>query len=88
MKRDLHRLAEDELRRCTPVSQEGCCDVAARVDVAANGRPRSDAEFLDRARGLAAGLFGEAFEITNEGQRWIWCDMCEEALRRASNAEI
>jgi hypothetical protein len=64
-----------------PRCQEDCCAVAARVDVWLLGVPRSDAERLTRALGMAKGLFGPAYEEADEGQRWQWIDMCERALR-------
>jgi hypothetical protein len=67
-----------------PRTQRDVCAMAARIDVTLYGPPSSEIELFDRARGIAAGLFGEAYDRADEGQRWDWIDMCERALRAAS----
>lgn len=85
---DLKAMVESEFARCKPVSQEGCCDVAARVDVQAHGVPASDAEIFLRAGAMVDGLFGDAWVKADGAQKSTWLDMCETALRRASNLSV
>ena len=69
-----------------PKTQYDGCLIAARISIACGDIPQSDEEFLSAAHGLAAGLFGEAFEAANYGQKTAWIDMCERALREASGS--
>lgn len=69
-----------------PRTQEGCCAIAARTNLFANGPCSSDAEIIDRAADLARGLFGPAYEKADECQRIAWIDMCECALRNEISA--
>ena len=76
-----YTLALIELCRRRPETQDDCCALAARVDVAMYGIPQSDDEYLDRAIGIARGLFGPAFRAATGHQKRAWIDMCERALR-------
>lgn len=86
--KDIPALVKAELNRDRPTTQEGLCDVAARVVVIANGIPKSDSEILMRAYAMAEGLFGPAWIKADEAQKSTWVDMCETALRRASNLSV
>jgi hypothetical protein len=52
----------------------------ARRCVGPRHSARSDAERLERPLSMAVDLFGPAYEVAGEGQRWTWIDMCERAL--------
>lgn len=75
------------LTKAVPKSQEECCAIAARAAIAVLGIPATDDLYFHAARGGAEGLFGPAFEAADEGQRLIWIDMYERALRDAA-AEV
>lgn len=70
-----------------PRTQQEVCAMAARIDVTLHGAPKSEKALFSRSLGMAAGLFGCAFDRAAEGQRWEWIDMCEIALRAASEFE-
>jgi len=67
-------------------TQEDFCALAARASITVYGPIEDLGDIFKRSRGLAEGLFDEAFRNASEGQRWAWIDMCERALREA-NAE-
>lgn len=71
-----------------PRNQYDACLIASRISVALGDIPRSDAAFIDAAHGLATGLFGPAFSAASAGQKAIWIDMCERALREAAGAPM
>lgn len=77
-------MTKAELRKHKPKTQEECCALAARVSIACSGAPTTDQQFCAAAWGVAAGLFGPAFDRASEGQKWDWIDMCERALRAAA----
>ena len=79
----IRALAEAECRIQPPVTQEDECAIVARVMIAVRGNPQSESELFGLAWGNAVGLFADAFEKADEGQRWAWIDMCEAALRTA-----
>lgn len=79
----IRALAEAECRTQPPVTPEDECAIVARVMIAVRGNPQSEPELFGLAWGNAVGLFGQAFEKADEGQRWAWIDMCEAALRIA-----
>lgn len=68
----------------TPETQAQLCASAARTVMRRFGAPLSDLEFIDCGYALARGLFDSKWEATSEGQRWVWIDMCETALREAA----
>lgn len=72
------------IKKKFPETQAECCLLAARVSVATMGPPRTEEDYMQSAHGLAAGLFGPAFETADVPQRWKWIDMCEAALRQAA----
>jgi hypothetical protein len=80
----VHALAEAECLMRPPRTEEDACAIIARITITLQGKPTSDLEFFALAWGTAEGLFCEAFDEADEGQRWAWIDMCEEALRRAA----
>ena len=68
-----------------PQTQEEGCLLAVRQSIATLGPVTSDADIRDAARGLAQGLFGEAYVASGRHQRVIWINMCERAYRKALN---
>lgn len=50
---------------------------------AADDGPWTDEHIIEVAADMAHGLFGEAFEAADYGQRSAWLDMCERELRKA-----
>ena len=82
-RRQIRAMTEAELIKAWPQTQEQCCRIGARVSVRLGDIPKSDTEFLLAAAGQAMGLFGRAFKRASYGQKVIWIDMCEAALREA-----
>jgi hypothetical protein len=82
----LKAFLESEFRREPPQTAEDHCRIAARAAVRHGSRPpRTEAEFLIGARGLAEGLLGTTVgDSADYAQRVIWIDMCEVALRAAA----
>lgn len=76
-------IVSDAFERERPRSQEACCVIAARVSVLADDGPWTDEHVIEVAADMARGLFGPAFERADYGQRAMWIDMCERALRAA-----
>lgn len=82
MDEKIRRFVESDCQKNgLPKTQQECCAVAARANLFAHGPCLSDDEFIDRAAGLASGLFGPAYDKADEYQRITWIDMCERALR-------
>ena len=71
-----------ELRKQRPRTQDACCAVAASVAVMLETKPWTDVLVLDTAASMAAGLFGEAFNVVGYDQKTAWIDMCERELRK------
>lgn len=84
----LRRMAEELLleQDRQPLSQEELCAVVARVCAAFAEAPETNGEFDAAAKGMASGLFGEAYLDADAGQRESWDAMCESALRSAHAA--
>ena len=79
-------LDSERLKRCMPVTQEDCCAVAVRRAIAAEGALTSPGDIRAACRGLAEGLFGEAFEAADDAQRKAWVDMMQEQYIKATSA--
>lgn len=76
-------LLNARVRRAPPQTQEECCRLAARQSIATIGPVHDDKGIRGAAIGLAAGLFGDAFDDADEDQQTKWIDMCERAYRDA-----
>lgn len=64
-----------------PQTQEEVCALACRVAIKRHGVV--DEELVPAAaNGLAAGLFGPAFESADHAQRALWIDMMEREYRK------
>jgi hypothetical protein len=83
----IRAITEAECQKQPPRTKEDECAIIARVTIAVRGAPRSELELFGLAWGNAEGLFADTFERADEGQRWAWIDMCEEALRTAIAAQ-
>ena len=81
----LKKMAEDLLTRQDeqPIFQEDLCLIVAKVCVSFEPPPQDDIAFREAAHGMAAGLFGEAYESADDEQQRAWTLMCESALRKA-----
>lgn len=77
-----------ELNRSPPTTQEDACHMAARAVIHVGDIPQSDHEFIEASAGLAAGLFGSAFQSATDGQKAVWMMMCEEALRQELRSPV
>jgi hypothetical protein len=83
---EVKQFIEDDYRKNgLPKTQQQCCAIAARVNLFANGPCWSDHDRLQRAAGIASGLFGPAFDKAGYGQKAAWIDMCELALMDEQN---
>lgn len=76
----IHAMASAEYAKKPPSNQCECVAMAARISIAVNGPP-SEKLLLHSARGLAAGLFGPAYEAADAEKRRGWDSMCADALR-------
>ena len=78
----MNELLMARIRRNPPRTQDACCAIAARQVIAQFG-PVAEEDIRHAARGLAAGLFGPAFEEACPDQANAWIDMCEREYRKA-----
>ena len=78
MTQTLEEIIDREFWNSVPETQEECCRLAASISVSILGIPR---DFEAAARGLASGLFGDAYEADDGRRRLVWVAMCENALR-------
>lgn len=76
-------LDKERMRRNMPTTQEECCALAVRRAFASVGVLTSPSYIRAACRGLAEGLFGEAFEVANDAQRKAWVDMMQREYMKA-----
>lgn len=79
---DGNEFLKAKIKRDMPTTQEECCLLGARQAIATLG-PVDEEHIRAAARGLAAGLFGPAFDTATGDQAMKWIDMCERAYRQA-----
>jgi len=85
--REIRAIVAAEVTKHRPTTQYECCLIGARCVIAACGVPPSDLSFIDTGKSLAVGLFGPAFTAADYGQKSLWVDMCERALREVAGGE-
>lgn len=76
-------ILSERIKRDPPQTQEAACLLAARQSIATLGPANGDGAIRAIARGMAEGLFGEAFVSADRRQRVLWINMCERAYRAA-----
>lgn len=79
-------LDRERIKRNMPVTLEDCCAIAVRRAIAAEGALTSPGDIRAACRGLAEGLFGEAFEAADDMQRKAWVDMMQAEYIKATSA--
>jgi hypothetical protein len=80
---NVNDLLNHRIRRAPPQTQQECCQLAARQSIATLGPVHDEEGIRGTAIGLAAGLFGDAFDNADAKQQAAWIDMCEQAYRAA-----
>jgi hypothetical protein len=78
----MDELLAARIKRKSPATQDEYLALAARQSIAAHGL-EPEANIRAAATGLAAGLFGDAFDSADEQQRMKWIDMAEREYRKA-----
>ena len=78
----MNDILESRIRKYPPRTQEECVALAVRQSIAALG-PAPSSLITIAARGIAEGLFGQAFDDADCDQRAAWVEMCEREYRRA-----
>lgn len=81
-------LDRERLKRNMPVTQEDCCAVAVRRAIAVKGAVTSPGDIRAACRGLAEGLFGEAFDAADDAQRKAWVDMMQAEYIKAISSHV
>lgn len=78
----MNELLAKQIARNPIRTQADACAVAVRRSIAAFG-PVHEELIIPTARGLAQGLFGEAFESAIKEQQNAWIALCEKEYRKA-----
>lgn len=81
-------MISEGLRDNKVTSQYDACLLTAQCIKEMCRAPQTDGEYLTAAQGMAAGLFGDAYENGDYGAKSGWIDLCERALRAAFDAPM
>ncbi len=79
----MNDILDARIRLHPPQSLQDCCVLAAQLSIAVLGPVYGDDEIKWAAKGLAAGLFGEAFNAADVDHQSAWIAICEAEYRRA-----